>query len=88
MAVKIRLSRIGKKHRPYWRIVAVDSRAKRDGKFIDNLGTYDPLNHKLVTFKSDGIKEWIAKGAECSNAVIKLTKMHGKIQTVEAQSKS
>lgn len=74
MAVKIRLSRIGKKNRPYWRIVAVDSRKKRDGAFLDNLGTYDPFKHEVIQFHKDRIDAWVAKGAQCSDAVIKLIK--------------
>lgn len=75
MSVKIRLSRIGKKNRPYWRIVAVDSRKKRDGAFLDNLGTYDPLKHDLIQCHVDKIDEWVSKGAICSDTVKKLVKM-------------
>ena len=74
MAVKIRLSRLGKKHRPYWRVVAVDSRKKRDGACLENLGTYDPLNHVILQFKKERIDDWISKGAQCSESVIKLIK--------------
>lgn len=74
MAVRIRVSRIGKRNRPYWRVVAVDSRKKRDGACLENLGTYDPINHKIVQLNLEKIKEWIAKGAICSDAVAKLLK--------------
>jgi len=74
MAVKIRFSRIGKKNRPYWRIVAVDSRKKRDGAYLDNLGTYDPIKKQAIQFHKERIQEWVAKGAECSPAVVKLLK--------------
>jgi small subunit ribosomal protein S16 len=76
MAVKIRLSRIGKKNRPYWRVVAVDSRKKRDGEFLENLGTYDPIDHQLVQFHYDRIIDWISKGAIPSETVVKLMKQH------------
>jgi len=76
MAVKIRLSRIGKKHRPYWRIVAIDSRSKRDGAFLENLGTYDPINHKIIQFHADRVTDWIAKGAICTPSVRKLIKQN------------
>ncbi len=76
MAVKIRLSRLGKCNRPYWRIVAMDSRKKRDGEFLENLGTYDPLRHELVQIHVDRIKEWVSKGAVCSDTVEKLLRMH------------
>ena len=72
--VKIRFSRIGKKNRPYWRIIVVDSRKKRDGAFLDNVGTYDPFKHHVLQLDKDRIQAWIAKGAECSPAVIKLMK--------------
>lgn len=74
MAVKIRFSRVGKKNRPYQRIIAVDSRKKRDGAFLDNLGTYDPLKHEVIQLHADRINDWVAKGAECSPAVLKLLK--------------
>ena len=76
MAVKIRLSRIGKSNRPYWRIVALDSRKKRDGAFLDDLGTYDPIKHEIVQMHSDRINEWVGKGAICSDTVKKLMKMN------------
>lgn len=75
MAVKIRLSRIGRKNRPYWRVIAVDSRKKRDGAFLDNLGTYDPLRHEILQLHKDKITDWVSKGASCSDAVKKLVKM-------------
>ena len=74
MAVKIRLSRLGKKNRPYWRIVAVDSRKKRDGAFLDNLGTYDPIRHEVVQLHTDRINDWVSKGAICSDTVKKLVR--------------
>ena len=76
MAVKIRLSRIGKKNRPYWRVVAVDGRKKRDGASLDNLGTYDPIKHTLLQINTDRVADWVAKGAVCSPTVIKLLKTH------------
>lgn len=76
MAVKIRFSRLGKKNRPYWRVVAIDSRKKRDGAFLANLGSYDPINHQILTLNVDGIAQWVSKGAQCSPAVIKLVKQH------------
>ncbi len=76
MAVVIRLSRIGRKKSPCWRIVALDSRKKRDGAFLDNLGTYDPLNHKLVQIHMDRINDLVSKGASCSDTVAKIIKTH------------
>jgi len=78
MAVRIRLSRIGKKHRPFWRVVAVDSRKKRDGAFLADFGTYDPINGTLVTFRQNELNEWIEKGAQCSLVVKRLIKLNRK----------
>ena len=78
MAVRIRLSRIGKKHRPYHRIVAIDSRAKRDGKFLEKLGTFDPIKKQFVTFDLENINKWKKLGATCSDAVAKLITMYNK----------
>ena len=50
MAVKIRLARLGTTNAPVFRIVAIDSRRKRDGACLENLGTYDPISHKLIQF--------------------------------------
>jgi small subunit ribosomal protein S16 len=65
MAVKIRMSRTGKKNRPYWRIVAVDSRRKRDGACLECLGTYDPFKHKLIQIHRDRIEALVKLGAIC-----------------------
>jgi len=79
MAVRIRLSRAGRTNRPYWRVVAMDSRKKRDGAYIDKLGTYDPVLHQIITLDVTGIEQWIGKGALCSPAVTKLLKRHAAI---------
>ena len=78
MSVKIRLSRLGKTNRPYWRVVAVDSRKKRDGAFLENLGTYDPIKHELVQLHVDRINGWVEKGALCSPTVKKLIRISKK----------
>jgi len=70
------MSRVGKKNRPHWRIVAVDSRCKRDGAFLENLGSYDPLKHVIVQLHLDRIDGWMRKGALCSDSVKKLIRMH------------
>ena len=73
MPVRIRLSRKGTKKRPFYRIVVADSRRARDGKFIDQIGTYNPLllkdNPERVKLDSDKAKEWIQKGAQPSDRV-------------------
>jgi small subunit ribosomal protein S16 len=74
MAVKIRFSRIGKKHAPVYRIVATDSRNKRDGKFLDNLGTYNPLTGKIEAFNNERFEYWLSVGAELTDAVKRVQK--------------
>ena len=73
MAVKIRLSRYGAKKRPYYRIVVADSRSPRDGRFIERLGTYDPLLSKdsenRVKLDLDRAKHWISNGAKPTDRV-------------------
>ena len=73
MPVRIRLSRGGAKKRPFYRIVVADSRRARDGKFIDQLGTYNPMLPKdspdRVKIDVEKAKEWIAKGAQPSDRV-------------------
>ena len=75
MAVKIRFSRIGKTHAPIYRIVAVDGRAKRDGKCIENLGTYNPMNHTLEQWHADRIEYWVSQGAQKTDAVKRIEMM-------------
>ena len=62
MAVKIRLKRMGAKKRPFYRIVAADSRSPRDGKFIENLGTYNPLDGSIDVKEEETLK-WLGNGA-------------------------
>ena len=66
MAVRIRMKKMGRKHRIYFRIVAIDSRQPRDGRVIEELGTYDPLVPDVdatTTLKPDRIKYWMSVGA-------------------------
>ncbi len=76
MAVKIRLSRIGKIHAPVYRIVAADQRSKRDGKFLEILGTYNPLKHEIVKFDAERINYWVSQGAQVTDTVKRLQKIH------------
>lgn len=70
MAVVIRLSRHGAKRRPFYRVVALEKGSKRDGGFIEQLGTYDPkANPPTVTFKEERVKRWISEGAKPSSLV-------------------
>ena len=73
MSVKIRLTRIGSKKQPYYRIVVADSRSPRDGKFIEKIGTYDPkTDPSTITVDKERAVDWIKKGAKPSNTVQKL----------------
>lgn len=64
MAVKIRLKRMGSKKKPFYRIVAADSRSSRDGRFIENLGTYNPLGEKTeITVDEDKVLKYLNNGA-------------------------
>lgn len=73
MAVKIRLTRVGAKGRPMYRIVAANSVSPRDGKFLEILGNYDPKKDPPeVTLKEDLVRSWLAKGAKPTLTVSKL----------------
>ena len=78
MAVKIRLRRMGQKKAPFYRIIVADSRSPRDGRCIDEIGTYDP-NTDPSTFKIDeeAAKKWLANGAQPTEVVGKLFKAAG-----------
>ena len=78
MAVKIRLKRMGKKRAPFYRIVVADSRAPRDGKFIEDVGTYDPNQDPSVfNVNEESVKKWLATGAQPTETVGKLLKIAG-----------
>lgn len=76
--VKIRLRRMGAKKSPFYRIVVADSRYPRDGRFIEEIGTYNPLtNPSTVNVEADAVKTWIAKGAQPTDTVKALLKKEG-----------
>ena len=78
MAVKIRLKRMGKKRHPIYRIVVADSRSPRDGRFIEEVGTYDPNQEPSVfDIKEESVKKWLADGAQPTETVGKLLKIAG-----------
>ena len=75
MAVKIRLRRMGAKKAPFYRVVVADSRYPRDGRFIEELGYYDPTKEPaVVKIDADKAKSWIAKGAQPTDTVKALLK--------------
>ncbi len=80
MAVKIRMKRVGAKNAPFFRIVVADSRSPRDGKFIEELGSYQPLKKgDNFTLNLDRAKYWISKGAQPSDTVASFLKKAGKV---------
>ena len=78
MAVKIRLRRMGAKKAPFYRIVVADSRYPRDGRFIEEIGYYDPTKEPtVVKVDADKVKDWIGKGAQPTDTVRALLKKQG-----------
>ena len=78
MSVKIRLARHGAKKRPFYRIVVADSESPRDGRFLENVGTYNPLvDPAQVSYKQERIKYWIDQGAIMTDTVKSLLKKEG-----------
>lgn len=78
--VSLRLTRKGSKDRPYYKIVAVDSRKRRDGRYIEQLGTYDPLREGVnYTLDLERVDDWIQKGAQPSETVGSIIKKARKI---------
>jgi small subunit ribosomal protein S16 len=79
MAVRIRMKRVGAKNAPYFRIVVADSRSPRDGRFIEEIGRYQPMKKgENVTLDLDRAKYWISKGAQPSGTVASFVKRLGK----------
>ena len=78
--VRIRLRRMGAKKKPFYRIVVADKRSPRDGRFIETIGTYNPLTHpETVEIKLDRAAHWLSKGAQPSDAVARLLRTAGLI---------
>ena len=78
MAVKIRLRRMGQKKAPYYRIVVADSRSPRDGRCIDEIGTYDPnTDPSTYSVNEEKAKKWLANGAQPTEVVGKIFKLAG-----------
>jgi small subunit ribosomal protein S16 len=78
MAVRIRLTRVGSKKNPIYRVVVADSRSPRDGRFIEIIGRYNPqTDPSTIELDEAKVKDWIAKGAQPSQPVVKLMKAVG-----------
>ena len=75
MAVKMRLKRMGQKKAPFYRVVVADARSPRDGRFIEEIGTYDPnQDPSVIKFDEEAAKKWLATGAQPTDTVAKLLK--------------
>jgi small subunit ribosomal protein S16 len=89
MAVKLRLTRIGKKKQPQYRIVVADSRSPRDGRFIEILGHYDPRQDpSVLTVDNDKAVKWMSDGAQPTERVAKLLQISGAMEQFEAAKAS
>jgi small subunit ribosomal protein S16 len=78
MAVKLRLTRVGSKKNPIYRIVAADTRSPRDGKFIEIIGRYNPQHEpSLIEVDEEKARKWLSNGAQPSDTVAKLLKIKG-----------
>ncbi len=85
MAVKLRLTRVGKTKQPQYRIVAADSRAPRDGRFIEILGHYNPREEpSALKVDNDKVVRWLAEGAQPTERVRKLLEISGAIEQFQA----
>ncbi len=86
MAVRIRCQRFGRKKRPFYRIIAADKDAPRDGRFIEILGYYDPLpNPSVIKFNKERLKYWLSVGAKPSNTVAKLIENTKALEETESE---
>lgn len=90
MALKIRLTRGGAKKRPYYRIVVADSRSPRDGRFIERIGSYDPMKPKdaadRVVLDVEKAKAWLAKGAQPTDRVLRFLDQAGLMKRPERKN--
>lgn len=78
MATKIRLARAGAKKRPFYQVVVADERSRRDGRFIENMGTYDPTKNPAAIKLNEGkVLEWLGKGAQPTDTVRQILKKAG-----------
>ncbi|MBR4587385.1 MAG: 30S ribosomal protein S16 [Lachnospiraceae bacterium] len=76
--VKLRLKRMGQKKAPFYRVIAADARAPRDGRFIEEIGYYDPTKDpSVIKFDEEKAKKWLADGAQPTETVAKLLKIAG-----------
>jgi small subunit ribosomal protein S16 len=89
VAVRLRLTRVGKKKQPTYRIVAADARSPRDGRYLEIVGTYDPRREpSAITVDNDKAVEWLRKGAQPSERVQKLLQVSGAWDQFQASKAS
>jgi len=87
MSVRIRMARMGAKKKPFYRLVAADSEAPRDGRFLEILGYYDPMKDPaVVQIHKDKVNYWLEKGAHVSESAKALLKKEGLIQSHSASN--
>jgi len=78
LAVKIRLTRVGARNNPIWRVVATDQRSPRDGRFIEVLGHYNPqTDPSTIELDEERVRDWLSRGAQPSNTIKNLLKVKG-----------
>jgi small subunit ribosomal protein S16 len=78
VAVRLRLTRVGGRKDPVWRVVVADQRSKRDGRVIETVGHYNPqTNPSTITLDEARVRDWLARGAQPSQTVRKLLSIHG-----------
>jgi small subunit ribosomal protein S16 len=83
MAVRVRLTRVGSKKNPIWRVVVADQRSPRDGRFIETIGHYNPQTEpSTITIDDDRLQHWLARGAQPSGTVKQLMKALAKSAAV------
>jgi len=81
MAVKIRLKRMGQKKAPFYRVIVADSRSPRDGRFIEEIGIYDPTQDpSVIRIDDEKAKKWLATGAKPTETVAKILKIAGTLE--------
>jgi small subunit ribosomal protein S16 len=87
MAVRMRLMRMGKKKQPVYRVVVVDGRSPRDGRYIEQIGRYDPRQEpSLVEIDNERATDWLSKGAQPSETVEKLLNISGAMSTMKVKT--
>jgi len=78
MMLKIRLARYGRRKKPFYRVIVADSRSSRDGKFIENIGFYDPINKDHFSINQEKFGYWEKRGAQINKSIRKIMKLSNK----------